>query len=62
MARLTTEHEFETRAIGIVHLFAHKMFHFLQRTKQIPGVNRENEADQFALSVEAAFRNGTGPA
>jgi hypothetical protein len=60
--RLTTEYEFETRAIAIVHLFGHEMFHFLRMTKQIPGVNRENEADQFALSVEAAFRNGRSPA
>ena len=60
--RLTTEYEFETRAIAIVHLFGHEMFHFLRRTKQVPGVNRENEADQFALSVEAAFRDGRSPA
>ncbi len=59
--RLTTEYEFETRAIAIVHLFGHEMFHFLRRTKQVPGVNRENEADEFALSVEAAFRNGRSP-
>jgi hypothetical protein len=38
------------------------MFHFLWRMKQVPGVNRENEAGEFALSVEAAFRNGRSPA
>jgi len=59
---LTTENEFETRAIMIVHIFRQEKFYFLRRTKQVPGVNRENEADEFALSVEAAFRNGRSPA
>ena len=39
-----------------------KCFTFLRKTKQVPGVNRENEADQFALSVETAFRDGRSPA
>jgi hypothetical protein len=49
--RLTTEDEFETRAIAIVHLNGHEMFHFLWRTKQVPGANRENGAGEFALSL-----------
>jgi hypothetical protein len=54
--RLTTEYVFETRAIGIVHVFGHEMFHFLRHSRQIPGRNGENEADQFALSIETTFR------
>jgi hypothetical protein len=54
--RLTTEDPFESREIAIVHVFGHEMFHFLRRSRQIPGRNRENEADQFAVSVESVFR------
>jgi hypothetical protein len=54
--RLTTEYLFESREIAIVHVFGHEMFHFLRRSRQIPGRNRENEADQFAVSVESVFR------
>jgi hypothetical protein len=62
MVATQTEYEFETRAIAIVHLYGHEMFHFLWRMKQLPGGNREDEAGEFALSVEAAFRNGRSPA
>jgi hypothetical protein len=54
--RLTTEYLLETRQIAIVHVFGHEMFHFLRRSRQIPARNGENEADQFALSVESMFR------
>lgn len=54
--RLTTEYLLESREIAIVHVFAHEIFHFLRRSRQIPGRNGENEADQFALSVESIFR------
>jgi hypothetical protein len=60
--RFKTEYEFETRAIAIVHLYGHEMFHLQRRTKQVPGVKRENGENEFALSVEAAFRNGRSPA
>jgi hypothetical protein len=52
----------ETRAIALVHIFAHEAFHYLRRSQQIPGRNRENEADQFALSIEATFRERMGSA
>jgi hypothetical protein len=35
--RLTTEYLLETRQIAIVHVFGHEMFHFLRRSRQIPG-------------------------
>jgi hypothetical protein len=46
----------ETREIGLVHMFAHEVFHFLHRSRQIPGRNGENEADQFAVAIEDEFR------
>jgi hypothetical protein len=46
----------ETREIGLVHVFAHELFHYLRRSRQIPGRNGENEADQFALAIEDEFR------
>jgi hypothetical protein len=52
--RLTTEYQFENRAILIVPIFGHELFHFCGRQNK----DRENEADQFALSVEDAFRKG----
>ena len=33
---------------GIVHIGAHELFHFLRRTRQIPGRNSQAEADQYA--------------
>ena len=57
--RLTTEYRMETREIGLVHVFAHEVFHFLHRSRQIPGRNGENEADQFAVAIEDEFRRGS---
>lgn len=34
------------------------MLDWVRRDKQVPGVNRENEADQFACSVQAEFWTG----
>jgi hypothetical protein len=58
--RLTVAYRMETRAIALVHIFAHEAFHFLRRSQQIPGRNRENEADLFAVSIEATFRERIG--
>jgi hypothetical protein len=49
----------ETREIGLVHVFAHEVFHFLHRSRQIPGRNGENEADQFAVAIEDEFRKAS---
>lgn len=43
---------------GIVWIFGHEMFHFLRRTRQIPGRNTEIEADAFADRCLVAFRAG----
>lgn len=53
--RLTTCYAMETMETAIVHIFAHEAFHFLRKSRQIAGRNSENEADQFALSVERHF-------
>jgi hypothetical protein len=57
--RLTTEYRMETREIGLIHVFAHEVFHFLHRSRQIPGRNGENEADQFAVAIEDEFRRNS---
>jgi hypothetical protein len=44
------------RVEAVVHLLAHECFHFLRHSRQIPGRNRENEADQFALAAVDRFR------
>jgi hypothetical protein len=54
--RLTTRYVFETRAIGIIHVGAHEIFHFLRHSRQIPGRNGENEADQWALERTREYR------
>lgn len=40
--------EILTQEEGIVWIVSHEAFHFLRRTKQIPGRNTEIEADKFA--------------
>jgi hypothetical protein len=57
--RLTTEYRMETRETGLVHVLAHEVFHFLHRSRQIPGRNGENEADQFAVAIEDEFRRNS---
>ncbi len=57
--RLTTEYLMETRELALVHVFAHETFHFLRHSRQIPGRNGENEADRFAVEIEAEFRRGS---
>jgi hypothetical protein len=43
---------------AIVWVLAHEAFHFLRRTKQIPGRNTEIEADQFADDKLRFYRTG----
>jgi len=41
---------------AIVWIVGHEAFHWLRRTRQIPGRNTEIEADQFADEQLQAFR------
>ena len=41
--RLTTEYRMETRETGLVHVFAHEMFHFLHRSRQSPAVTERTK-------------------
>ncbi len=54
--RLITRYEMRNRVEAVVHVLAHECFHFLRHSRQIPGRNRENEADQFALAAVDRFR------
>lgn len=40
-----------------VWIFGHEMYHFLRRTKQVPGQNTQNQADGFGLQVLREFRS-----
>jgi hypothetical protein len=55
--RITGKAELTTISEGIVFIVGHEGFHFLRRSKQIPGRNIESEADAFALRQLAAFRD-----
>jgi hypothetical protein len=44
---------------AIVWILAHEAFHFLRRTRQIPGRNTEIEADRFADEQLQFYRTGT---
>ena len=46
-------------AEGIVWIFAHEAFHFLRKTRQVPGRNVEAEADAFADAHLHRFREET---
>jgi hypothetical protein len=44
---------------GIVWVASHEAFHFLRRTRQIPGRNTEIQADQFADNTLRFYRTGS---
>jgi hypothetical protein len=54
--RRTRSIELKTMAEAIVYVFAHECYHWLRKTRQIPGVNREVEADDFAVANLNEFR------
>ena len=43
---------------GVVWVLAHEAFHFLRKTRQVPGCNTEIEADAFADRMLDEFRAG----
>ena len=42
----------------LVFLLAHEAFHYLRKTKQVPGRHGEIEADAFALKILEQYREG----
>lgn len=48
--------ELATRDEGIVFIVAHEAFHFLRRTRQVPCVNNEIQADAFAVEKLEEWR------
>ena len=57
--RLITRYEMLSRVEAVVHVLAHEVFHFLRHSRQIPGRNGENEADQFAMAAVDRFHAGS---
>lgn len=47
---------------AVVWIVGHEAFHFLRRTRQVPGRNVEHEADAAGSAALAAFRAGGLPA
>jgi predicted nucleic acid-binding Zn ribbon protein len=47
---LQDEHE------AVAYILAHELFHFLRRTRQIPGKNVEIEADRYGVQVLEVYR------
>ena len=43
----------------LVFLVAHEAFHYLRRTRQVPGRHGEIEADAFALKTLEQYRDGS---
>jgi hypothetical protein len=48
-----------TEAEAVVWIGAHEFFHFLRKTRQIPGRNVEWQADDFANKILQEYRDGT---
>ncbi len=46
---------------GIIWILGHEAFHFLRKTRQIPGRNTEIEADAFADQCLQDFLKGSRP-
>jgi hypothetical protein len=42
----------------LVFLLAHEAFHYLRKTKQVPGRHGEIETDAFALKILEQYREG----
>lgn len=42
----------------LVFLVAHEAFHYLRKTRQVPGRHGEIEADAFALKTLEQYREG----
>ena len=49
----------DRRTQPLVFLVAHEAFHYLRRTKQVPGRHGEIEADAFALKMLEHYRDGS---
>ncbi len=60
--RLYGETEFATVDEAIVWIVAHESYHYLRKTRQIPGKNVEIDADRFSDEALEHFRSGWSPA
>ncbi len=59
--RLYGETEFATVDEAIVWIVAHESYHYLRKTRQIPGKNVEIDADRFSDEALEYFRSGWSP-
>ncbi len=51
----------QTVGQGVVWIVAHEAFHFLRRTRQVPGRNTEIDADAFADAQLRLYLRGAEP-
>ena len=59
--RLYSETELATADEAVVWIFGHEAYHYLRRTRQVPGRNAEIEADRFSDEALDHFREGWSP-
>lgn len=59
--RLYGQTALDTLDEAIVWIVAHESYHFLRRTRQVPGRNAEIEADRFSDEALEYFREGFSP-
>ncbi len=59
--RLYGQTELATLDEAIVWIVAHESYHFLRKTRQIPGRNVEIDADRFSDDALEHFRSGWSP-
>jgi hypothetical protein len=57
--RLYRPLELRTEDEALVFLVAHEAFHYLRKTRQVPGRHGEIEADAFALKMLERYRDGS---
>ena len=59
--RLYGKTRLETLDEAVVWILSHEAYHFLRRTRQVPGRNAEIEADRFSDEALEHFREGRSP-
>lgn len=59
--RLYGQTPLDTLDEALVWIVAHESYHFLRRTRQVPGRNAEIEADRFSDEALEHFREGWTP-
>lgn len=55
-ARETEYESVENLDQNAVWIFGHEMYHFLRKSRQIPGRNNQNQADRFGIEILRTYK------